>query len=160
MIDLRAPPSETGSSIYDLLNKIDIEDATITQLNTATGRTAIDTEAIEFWKGVLTVAHTMKQSRTFEGLPIAESGAVLGFTIADGAGANAKPTVSSEIWLVNGIHLDGCQVALYDGSTACPIASVQDIRTPLYITEKMYIAFNNASGSEASPAIAYHKVSL
>ena len=24
----------------------------------------------------------------------------------------------------------------------------------------MYIAFNNASGSEASPAIAYHKVSL
>ena len=51
-------------------------------------------------------------------------------------------------------------MAIFDGTAAVPIADVEEIRTPFYITEKLFIAFSNGSGSEQTPSIAYHKVSL
>lgn len=132
----------------------------MTQLNTATARTAIDTSAIDFWKGVLTVAHTMKASRTYEGLPIPETGAITSVTVTDGGTESIKPTSSTEVWLVQGISLDNCTMAIFDGTQAVPISDVKDIQTPFYITEKLFIAFSNGSGSEQTPSIAYHKVGL
>lgn len=156
----RAAKRNPGSSIYNLLNKVAIEDATQTSLNTATGRTSIDTETVEFWRGVITVARAMKESRTYEGIPIPESGAITSVTVTDGGTESIKPTSSSEVWLVNGISLDNCTMAIFDGTQAVPIADVKDIRTPFYVTEKLFIAFSNGSGSEQTPSIAYHKVSL
>ena len=148
--------------IYELLAAKQASATTTTQLNSALKSTFIVKGTGEFWSGVITVSRALQESRTYAGgsLPIPETGAVVSVTVADSATESIKPTSSTEVWLVNGINLDGCTAALYDGTTACPLANVADIRTPLYLSEKLFIAFNNGTGSEQTPAIAYHKVSL
>ena len=148
--------------IYELLAAQQAEDTTTPQLNTALKSTYIDKSNVDFWSGVITVSRALQESRTYAGgsLPIPETGAVKAVSVADSATGVIQPSSSTEVWLVNGIDLDSCTAALYDGTTACPLANVADIRTPLYITNKLYIAFNNGSGSSQTPSIAYHKVSL
>jgi len=147
--------------IYELLAAQQASATTTTQLNSATKNTYIDKGNLEFWSGMITVARMLQESRTYaHGLPLPESGAVVAVTVADGAQGMIKPVSSTEVWLVQGIDLDGCTAALFDGSTACPLANVADIRSPFYITEKLFIAFSNGTGSEQTPSIAYHKVSL
>ena len=147
--------------IYELLAAQQASGTTTTQLNSALKSTYIDKSNVEFWSGVITVAKALENSRTnSHGLPIPESGDVMSLTIADGNSANVKPTVSSEVWLVQGIHTADCSVALFDGSEATQIDITKFIGTPLYLTESLYLAFSNGTGDTALPTVAYHKVSL
>jgi len=147
--------------IYELLAAQQASDTTTTQLHSALKSTYIDKSNVEFWSGVITVAKALENSRTnSHGLPIPESGAITSVTVTDGGTESIKPTVSSEVWLVQGISLDNCTMAIFDGTQAVPISDVKDIQTPFYVTEKLFVAFSNGSGSEQTPSIAYHKVSL
>lgn len=145
--------------IYDLLNKISVEDATITQLNSATGRTKIDRNTIEFWQGVLTVAHTMKQSRTFTGgLPLADKGGVSASAVADGAAVELSPSTGTEIWLVQGFVQNA--LAITQNGVAIPINAGGFLQYPIYVTKLTPLTFANATGGSLNAAIQYQVVSL
>jgi hypothetical protein len=151
-----------ATTIYELLTGVKIEDATITQLDSATGRTFVDNQSIEFWQGVLTLSHVMKAARTYpHGLPIPESGAVHIETIANGASATIGPE-KTEIWVIENIDVDNCSVAFIDeaGNISPITRDAQAQWSRFYITRTLKLAFSNASGSEQTPSIAYLKVSL
>ena len=147
-------------SIFDLLNKKTIEDLTIDQLNTATSRTAIDVHSQEFWGGILHLKHVLGASRTYShGLSIPEAGAVWTTPVADSATGTAQPSNSTELWRIEGVDLDSCTMAMTDGNSFVTVDP--DKNTPPYfISKTMYIVFNNGSGSEKNPKLAYSKVSL
>ena len=149
-------------TIYDLLTGVKIEAATVAQLDSATGRTFVDRDSIEFWQGILTLSHVMKAARTYpHGLVIPETGAVHIETIADGASGTIKPT-GTEIWRVESIDLDSCTMAFMDGDgNISPItADTASNSLPFMLTLDLFLAFSNGTGSEQTPSIAYHKVSL
>lgn len=150
-------------TIYDLLTKSKVSEVTITQLDSATKNTAITADNVDFWSGVITVARALEESRTYgHGLPIPEASAVSSVTVADGASETIKPT-GTEVWLVQSINDDECTPFLTDGSAIMPLvkagAEAQQ-QGNLYLTNKLWIGFQNASGSEQTPAVAYHKVGL
>ena len=149
-------------NIYDLLTGVKIDDATVAQLDSATGRTFVDRDSIEFWQGILTLSHVMKAARTYpHGLVIPETGAVHIETIADGASGTIKPT-GTEIWRVESIDLDSCTMAFMVGAgNISPItADTASNSLPFMLTLDLFLAFSNGTGSEQTPSIAYHKVSL
>ncbi len=152
-----------GPSIYDLLAQQEISELTVENLNKATQSTAIASKNIDFWSGIITVARALEESRTYaHGLPIPESSTLVTATVGDGASGTLKPT-GTEVWQVQTVSLDNCIAFLTDGSGMMPLLLGGDNATisgPLYLTNKVYIGFQNASGSEQTPGIAYHKVSL
>lgn len=150
-------------SVYDKLATTKLSDTTITELNDVSKGTFIDKRNIEFWSGVITVARAIEESRTYShGLPIPEASSMGTVTVADGASESIKPT-GSEIWLIQSISDDNCTPFLTDGAGIMPLTLGSATATttgPLYITPKLWIGFSNASGSEQTPGIAYHKVGL
>lgn len=154
---------QMATDIYQLLTGIKIEDATITELDAATGRTYVDRESIEFWQGVMTLSHVMKAQRTYpHGLPIPEASAISTVAVDDAGSGTIQPS-GTEVWQVQGINSDNCVPFLTDGSSIFPVTMGGDGATvtgPLYLTSKVYIGFSNASGSAQTPGVAYHKVSL
>jgi hypothetical protein len=153
-----------STTIYDLLTGVKIDDLKVTDLDSATGRTFVDTQTIEFWQGILTLSHVLKGARTYpHGLPLPETGDVHIETIANGASATVGPT-GTEIWVVENINLNNCTVGFID--TAGDVSPIDAGGTGIgqysrfYITSTLKLAFSNASGSEQTPSIAYLKVSL
>ena len=145
--------------IYDLLNKISIEDATITQLNSATGRTKIDRESIEFWQGVLTIAHTMKQTRTYaHGLPIPDQGGASSQVLGDGAAGELSPSSGTGVWLVQGF-VQNALVWTQNG-VPIPVNAGGYLQYPIYVTKLTPLAAANASGGSLPAVIQYQVVSL
>lgn len=155
--------TQNPTDIYQLLNSIRLEDATTTQLNSATGKTFVDRATISFWQGILTLNHVLKASRTYaHGLPIPEASEMSTVSVDDGAAGTIQPT-GTEVWKVSTVSLDNCAAFLTDGSGIMSIVLGGDNATvpgDLYLTSKIYIGFQNASGSGQTPGIAYHKVSL
>jgi hypothetical protein len=155
--------SQNPIDIYQLLTGIQIDGATVTQLDSATGRTFVDKASLEFWQGILTLSHVMKAARTYaHGLPIPEASAMTTVSIDDGASGTIQPS-GTEVWEVQAISLDNCIAFLTDGSGIMTVVLGGDNATvtgPLYLTSKLYLGFQNASGSGQTPGIAYHKVSL
>lgn len=150
-------------TIYDLLAKLSVSETTITQLNAATKNTAIDPTNVDFWAGIITVSRAIDESRTYgHGLPIPETGTVHIETIADGANVTITPAGASEVWYVQNVQLDSCEAAFKDSDgnmSPITVASANSL-LPFYLTSKMSIMFNNGTGSEQTPSIAYFKVSL
>ena len=153
----------TGPSIYDLLAQQEVSQVTMAQLNQATKSTAVASKNVEFWSGIITVSRALADSRTYgHGLPIPELSGIESVTVADSASGTIKPT-GTEVWQLQSINLDNCSAALTDGSgfsgliLGGPDATVNG---PVYLTSTLYIVFNNASGSEQTPSISYHKVGL
>ena len=147
-------------SIYDLLNKKTIEDLTVDQLNTATSRTAIDIHSREFWSGILHLKHVLGASRTYShGLSIPEAGAVWTTAVADSATGTAQPSNATELWRIEGVDIDSCAMAMTDGNEFVTVDPDKN-PPPYFISKTMYIVFNNGSGSEKNPKLAYSKVSL
>tara|TARA_Y100001963_G_C6782013_1_gene450485 strand:- start:922 stop:1386 length:465 start_codon:yes stop_codon:yes gene_type:complete len=149
-------------TIYDLLSKLKVSDVTTTQLNSAAKNSALTPENVDFWAGIITVARAIEESRTYNGLPIPESGAMQTVTVADGAAESIKPT-GSEVWLIQSVSDDNCTPYLTDGSGIMPLdygGATPSISGPVYITAELWIGFSNSSGSEQTPGLAYHKVSL
>jgi hypothetical protein len=146
--------------IYNLLNKVKVSAVTQSQLNEMTSRVAVDKDAIEFWSGVITVARAIGESRTFaHGLPIYDTGKVIGSEIADGATATYTPT-GTEVWYVQNIDIQGTVCALRDGDGNLSLLTADTFKSPLYMSSSMSVFFNNGSGSAKTPTIAYTKVSL
>ena len=150
--------------IWNLLNKVKMSAVTQSQLNEMTSRVAVDKDAVEFWSGMITVARAIGESRTFaHGLPIYDTGEVVANEIGDGATATYTPT-GTEIWRVQAIDLNGCVAALLDADGHGCLLQDTSLPNkngfPLYLSASMSISFNNGSGSPATPAFAYHKVSL
>lgn len=150
--------------IYQLLNKVSIDDATQTQINSMTGRTKIDRDAIEFWQSVAMVQHAIKSAGTGpHGQPIPEGSGVKTVTVSDSASGSLGPS-GNEVWLIQNIDLDNCGAGFLDTTTAAVSSIVTDpsnlLRSPLYLTKTLHLAFSNSSGSSQTPGIAYHKVRL
>jgi hypothetical protein len=152
-----------SSDIYNLLTGVKIEDTTVTQLDTAAGRTFVDIDNVPFWSKIITVARAIKESRTYAaGLPIPELGEMKTVTVADGASGTIQPS-GTEIWVIQSISDDNCTPYLTDGSGIMGLTLGGDNATvtgPVYLTNKLYIGFSNVSGSEQTPGIAFQKVSL
>ena len=148
-------------SIYDLLANEQIADVSITNLNSAAKSTFVDATIVNFWSGIITLARAVEESRTYgHGLPIPEASACETVTIADTANGTIKPT-GTEIWQVVSIDTDNCSAFLFDGTTAIALGSErQKNPSPFYITPTCYLLFDNSSGGEQTPGIAYHKVGL
>ena len=148
-----------SSSIYDLLTGEQISDVSTTNLHTATSRSYVSPAPGPFWSPLILLSHVVKAARTYaHGIIIPESGAVWTQEIADSATASVQPT-GTEVWRVEGIDIDSCSVAFYDGSTICGIDTTQNT-PPYYISRTNYLIFKNGSGSAKTPDVAYSKVSL
>jgi hypothetical protein len=151
--------------IYQMLNKVSIDDATQTQINTMTGRTKIDRHAIEFWQSVAMVQHAIKSAGTGpHGLPLPEGGAVKTVAVADSASGSIGPS-NNEVWLLQNISIDGCSAGLIDTTTSAvsgivTTADGASLQGPVYLTKTLHIIFLNSSGSEKTPGIAFNKVRL
>jgi hypothetical protein len=152
-----------SQDIYNLLTGVKIEDATITQLDSAAGRTFVDVDNVPFWSKIITIARSIKESRTYAyGLPIPELGEMKTVSVADGASGSIQPS-GTEIWQVQCISSDSCVPFLTDGSGIFPLTLGGDNATvsgPIYVTNKLYIGWTNASGSAQTPGIAFQKVGL
>jgi hypothetical protein len=152
-------------SVYDKLAAKTISQVTQAELNTISASTYVDRNNVDFWAGVITVARSLQESRTYaHGLVIPESGAVLGNELADGANETFTPT-GTEIWRVEAIDLNGCAAALKDADgNMCLLTgpSVENPKNsfPIFLSASMSLFFNNGSGSPATPKFAYHKVGL
>lgn len=150
-------------SIYDKLATELVANVTVEQFNTITKDTFIDRNNVDFWSGVITVARTLQESRTYpHGLPIPELSEMGTVTVADGASESIKPT-GTEVWCVQAVSDDNCTPFITDGAGIMPLTlggAQATVSGPLYLTNKLWIGFSNASGSEQTPGIAYHKVSL
>ena len=60
-------------SIYDLLTGQTVSQATLANLDSATGRSYLDSKSIEFWRGIISVQKIIEASRTYpHGLGIPE----------------------------------------------------------------------------------------
>ena len=148
--------------IRTLLNKVKLSAVTQSQLNEMTSRVAVDPDAIEFWSGMITVARAIGESRTFaHGLPIYDTGAVVGNELADGANETFTPT-GTEIWRVQNIDLQGCTAALREvsGGKMSQLTDTTFQSGTIYLSASVALFFSNASGSPKTPTFAYYKVSL
>jgi hypothetical protein len=150
--------------IYNLLTGVKIDDATIVQLDAATKESFINKDNAEFWRGPIFISKVMEAGRTYpHGLPVPESGAIVVETIPNGELGTIQPS-GTEVWLIQAVATDNCAIFLSDGSNVVDISSTAEYigrtRNPMYITNSLYIVLQNASGSEQTPAVAYHKVSL
>ena len=150
-----------SSSIYDLLTGVKIGDVTTTQLDSAASRTYVDTSTREFWNPILLLSHVVKAARTYaHGISIPESGAIWTEEVANGATGYVRPP-GTEVWRVENIDLDNCIALFYDGTNVSPIPVAAPYNSPpFFITNTIYLAFNNGSGSAQDPSVAYSKVSL
>jgi hypothetical protein len=151
-----------SSSVYDLLTGIQIDGLTTGELDFITKTTFVDSTNTDFWGPLLQLSHVLKASRTYShGLPIPESGAVVGNEIDDGSDATFIPT-GTEVWAIQNIDLQGCTAALRDvssGSMSQLTSSTFQSGT-VYLSASLGLYFNNGSGSPKTPTFAYYKVSL
>ena len=148
-------------TIFELLASQQASATTVTQLDSATKNTFIDSTNIDFWSGMIGVAEMMNKSRTFaHGIPIPESGAVFTTALADSASVQLKPTASaSEVWRVENVTPDSCTVMLSDG-TSTSVIDLDKNPPPFFITPTLFFNIVNSSGGEKNPSIAFSKVSL
>lgn len=154
-------------SIYDFLAQTQLEDVTVTQLASSTGRTYTNQDAVEFWRGVLTVSKAMEASRTYAaGLPIPEASDVEVVTVSDSAVGTITPD-TTEVYYIQNISTDQDVVlSLMDSdghaSLIKTITSSSPFipAAPFYLTKSMYLSFANGSGSSAAIKVGYHKMSL
>ena len=156
-------------SIYDYLSKYSLSQVTTALLNDSAKSTNIDPVNVKFWQGVITVERILSDSRTYpHGLPIPESGAVQIETIANGANATITPA-GTEIWRVENIHIaQGCAFSLRDADGNSSLINLNapaggqspTFSVPFYLSATMSLYIENTAGSEQTPSIAYHKVSL
>ena len=160
--EMMSPPG-TNPTIYDLLATQQLADTTLEQIDKSAKNTFVQGKNVSFWADVITVSRAIKESRQYgSGLPIPELSGMQSVTVADSASGTIKPT-GTEIWQLQSINLDNCSAALTDGSGFSGIVlggPDATINGPLYLTPSLYIVFNNASGSEQTPSISYHKVGL
>lgn len=149
--------------IYDQLAKEPLSDLTVTQLNSGSKVTSIDSATIEYWRGPITLARIMQSSRTYShGLPIPNESAITSLVLADGAAGFFQPS-GSELWLVQALKSDETvSISLTDGSSFVLTNTGTAISPdhPTYLTNSLYYAIANGSGSEATILLAYHKVGL
>ena len=148
--------------IWNLLNKVKLSAVTQSQLNEMTPRVAVDPDAIEFWSGMITVARAIGESRTFaHGLPIYDTGNVLGNEIDHGANETFLPT-GTEVWAIQNIDLQGCTAALREvsGGKMAQLTDSTFQSGTIYLSASVALFFSNASGSPKTPTFAYYKVSL
>lgn len=148
------------SSIFDYLSKYKLSEVTTELLDSSSKVTSIDKANLEFWQGVITVMRILQDSRTYpHGLPIPESGAVWSEDVAPAASAPARPGVPTEIWRVEHINALGTTATLTDGIKSSPIGDAAS-NHPFFVTNTLWLSFENATGAPISPTVAYSKVSL
>lgn len=152
--------------IYDLLSGEKLSEVTITQLNTASSRTYVDRENLNWWQGPLALGAIIKASRTFaHGLPIPEASGIDSMTIADGASDTLKPA-SPAIYEVVGLQSStAVSIGVTDGSAITYVhnlgsAGMYEPTHPLYLTDSLYLIVANNSGGSSSVTVAYHTVAL
>lgn len=167
-------------TIYDLLTKSKVSETTISQLNSAAKNTAITSDNVDFWSGIITVSRAIEESRTYgDALPIPEVSSVgLGEAIAAGNEDELRPT-GTEIFQVQAISAQAnasstnCEIYLTDGikevqihsgligTSVTPLTSQSNYGGPIYLTNSLYLLVKNTHGSNTLiVSVAYHKVGL
>jgi hypothetical protein len=153
-------------SIYDILTKQALSEVTTSNLNSATKVTAVDKESLDFWVGPLTLHRILKATRTYgDALPIPELSTISSQTIADGATAMIRPDGTEIFSIVNIATNESITLALGDGTSTSSMKSLSGGATfqptsPFYLTNSLFMAIVNGSGSEATVTIAYHTLGL
>jgi len=152
------------ASIFNQLVGVKLPDSTVEQLETGSKNTYVASDSIEYWRGIIAVSKIMEATRTYaHGLPVPEQSAVEVLTVEASATGFIKPE-GTEIWSIQGIDVDNCAIALTDGTNFVNFASdsgyISRARNPIYLTNTLFFAFTNASGSQQTPSVAYHKVGL
>lgn len=146
-------------TIYDYLAKYKVSELTVELLDDATKNTALTPGNLEFWRGIIAVSRVLSDSRTYaHGLPAPQSGVVWNEELAPAAFTLARPSAASEIWRVEHIDADGSTVSLTDGAKSVELGSAAGNHT-FYVTNTLYLNFNNGTGGPVTPAVAYSKVS-
>jgi len=165
-----------AQTIYDLLTGVKIDDATVSQLDSATGRTFVDADSREFWQGILTLSHVIRAARTYPlGGPIPEASEIAVQPCPPSESVTFQPP-GTEVWAIQGIqvvaasgtpvvevHLfNGSElVIMHSGTSSTSAASFFPNSLPFSITNSVYLAVRNTDGSNAvNVSIAYNKVSL
>jgi hypothetical protein len=164
-------------TIYDLLVGQTVAEATLENLDSATGKTFLENQTLEYWQGIMTIAHIVKASRTYShGLPIPELSTVAtSGSLPGGETFDFRPTGTEE-WQIMGIEATSGSgtptggIFLYDGSTSVIMHSGSTSTTgtnlfpmeaPFIITNSLYLRCVNMDGSIAQTFdVAYHKVGL
>jgi hypothetical protein len=155
-------------SVFDYLAKQTAQKTTVSNLHDAVKSTNIDKVNIQSWSDVITIARALQESRQYgNGLPIPETGTVVSAALADGANVTHTPS-NSEIWMIQALSKDGCDVALKDSNGNIQPLDIKDSDTststvppiPIYLSDTMSLFISNSAGSEKTPSFAYFKVSL
>jgi hypothetical protein len=162
-------------SIYEQLTGVKVDDTTLAQLD-FTKNSFIDTNSIEYWKGIITVSKILDASRTYpHGLAIPETGHVQTEDVPASNFVAFQPP-GTEVWQVLGIQAtassgtptikieltDGANVCLiHSGTTSTTASNFNPFEAPFTISNTLYLAATNTHASDdANVAIAYSKVSL
>jgi len=170
--------------IYDQLAKEPLSDLTVTQLNSGSKVTSIDSATIEYWRGPITLARILQSSRSYaHGLVIPEAGEIVVVPISAGEIGFIKPS-GSEIWQVLGIVGTGvggtatCNLFWFDGQSQVVIDSGQAFSTggnqftysatvpvtsaqPMNLTNSLYLGIEETGAAQdAIFTVAVQKVSL
>lgn len=153
------------TDIFDLLTGKQLSDLSYKDLGeTATGRTYVDKDSVEFWNGVHAVSKALEVSKTGpHGLPLPAHSGIKVATIGDAETGEIRPT-GTEVWIINAIDLDNCTAVLTDGTNNIAYSDSSDYisrtRNPLILTNTLWLGLSNASGAPQTPSVAYHKLSL
>ena len=175
-------------SIYEQLTGVKVDDTTLAQLD-FTKNSFIDTNSIEYWKGIITVSKILDASRTYpHGLIIPESGTITTAVVSGGENVIIQPS-GTEIWRLSGMTMSSSgsaatvAIAFFDGSTfqyiktgvstatdpASPtiigaygaVSDVEVLSLPLLITNAKYLVIIETGGSvDVALTYSYDKVSL
>ena len=147
-------------SIYDYLAKYKVSELTVELLDSATKNTAITPENLEFWRNIIAVSRIISDSRTYShGLPAPQSGAVWSELLGPSEQVPARPGTASEVWRVEHINADSTTATLTDGVKSTVIGDAASNHS-FYVTNTLWLNFNNETGGPLTPTVAYSKVSF
>jgi hypothetical protein len=175
-------------SIYEQLTGVKVDDTTLAQLD-FTKNSFIDTNSIEYWRGIITVSKILDASRTYpHGLVIPESGTITAEAISASESVTIQPS-GTEIWRLSAMTLSSLgsaatvSIAFFDGSTfqyiktgistntsaSAPtiigaygaVSDVEVLSLPLLITNSKYLVIFETGGAvDVALTYSYDKVSL
>jgi hypothetical protein len=130
-------------SIYDMLTGQTVDQATLANLDSATGRSFLDSKSIEFWSGVITIQKILEASRTYpHGLGIPEDSKVN--ATADATSGSTQPA-GTEIFMVQAVSFTnnsaGTATITLSIDTGGASAAVQTITVAAGASGSMVIYF-------------------
>jgi len=163
-------------TIYDLLVGQTVGEATLENLDSASAKTFLEHQTLEYWQGIMTIAQIVKASRCYShGLSIPEQSVMLNEAVPPGEHMDIQPP-GTELWNIIAIAVTSAAgtpvvtVNAFDGFTPAEMHSASASTTaasyfpwesPIPVTNSGYMRVSNTDLANAvSVQVMYHKVGL